>query len=100
MQNQRIPVVWLFAAAADAHVLGAVKDAMSEGIVIPVLVGDEAKINTLIEELNMDKSKLEIVNEPDDVKACKKAITLIREGKAEFPDERACCYRSYPESCP
>ncbi len=71
------------AAAADAHVLGAVKDAMDDGIVIPVLVGDEAKINALIDELNMDKSKLEIINEPDDVKACKKAVALIREGKAE-----------------
>lgn len=71
------------AAAADAHVLGAVKDAMDDGIVIPVLVGDEAKINALIDELNMDKSKLEVINEPDDVKACKKAVALIREGKAE-----------------
>lgn len=72
------------AAAADAHVLGAVKDAMNEGIVFPVLVGDEAKINTLVDELGMDRAKLEIVNEPNDVKACKKAVSLIREGKAEF----------------
>lgn len=71
------------AAAADAHVLGAVKDAVEAGIVFPVLVGDESKINSILAELNMDKSKLEIINEPNDVKACQKAVALIREGNAE-----------------
>ncbi len=72
------------AAAADAHVLGAVKDAMNEGIVFPILVGDETKINQMVDELKMDRTKLEIVNEPNDVKACQKAVSLIREGKAQF----------------
>jgi phosphate butyryltransferase len=71
------------AAAADAHVLGAVKDAMDEGIVIPILVGDEAKIKTIISDLGMDTSKLEIINEPNDTKACAIAVSLIRDGKAE-----------------
>jgi phosphate butyryltransferase len=71
------------AAAADAHVLGAVKDAVEAGIVFPILVGDESKINSILNDLNMDTSKLEIINEPNDVKACKKAVALIREGNAE-----------------
>ncbi|MEA1874053.1 MAG: bifunctional enoyl-CoA hydratase/phosphate acetyltransferase [Bacteroidota bacterium] len=71
------------AVAADAHVLGAVKDAVEAGIVIPILVGDEAKIISILAELNMDKSKLEIINEPNDAKACQKAVALIREGNAE-----------------
>ncbi len=72
------------AAAADAHVLGAVKDAMNEGIVFPILVGDETKINQMVDDLKMDRTKFEIVNEPNDVKACQKAVSLIREGKAQF----------------
>jgi phosphate butyryltransferase len=71
------------AAAADAHVLGAVKDAVEAGIVSPILVGDESKINSILADLKMDTSKLEIINEPNDVKACQKAVALIREGNAE-----------------
>jgi phosphate butyryltransferase len=71
------------AAAADAHVLGAVKDAVEAGIVFPILVGDESKINSILADLKMDTSKLEIINEPNDVKACQKAVALIREGNAE-----------------
>ncbi len=73
----------VIAVAADAHVLGAVKDAMDEGIVIPILVGDESKINSILNDLKIDKSNLEIINEPNDVKACQKAVALIREEKAE-----------------
>ncbi len=71
------------AAAADAHVLSAVKEAMDKGIVNPILVGDAEKIKRVVDEINMDATKIEIINEPDDKKACKRAVTLIKEGKAE-----------------
>lgn len=71
------------AAAADAHVLSAVKDAMDQNIVSPILVGDAEKIKSVVDDIDMDASKIEIVNEPDDKKACQKAVALIREGKAD-----------------
>ncbi|MGM0649836.1 MAG: phosphate acyltransferase, partial [Bacteroidota bacterium] len=71
------------AAAADAHVLAAVKEAMDSDIVSPVLIGDAEKIKSVVEEIDMDAAKIEIVHEPDDKKACQRAVKLIREGKAE-----------------
>ncbi|MEA3449228.1 MAG: bifunctional enoyl-CoA hydratase/phosphate acetyltransferase [Bacteroidota bacterium] len=71
------------AAAADAHVLAAVKEAMDKNIVSPVLVGDAEKIKAVVEEISMDARKIEIIHEPDDKKACQRAVKLIKEGKAE-----------------
>ncbi len=71
------------AAAADAHVLAAVKVAMDKNIVSPVLVGDAEKIKAVVGKINMDAGKIEIIHEPDDKKACQRAVKLIKEGKAE-----------------
>jgi phosphate butyryltransferase len=71
------------AAAADAHVLAAVKVAMDKNIVSPVLIGDAEKIKAVVNEINMDAGKIEIIHEPDDKKACQRAVKLIKEGKAE-----------------
>ncbi len=71
------------AAAADAHVLAAVKEAMDKNIVSPVLVGDAEKIKAVVDKINMDAGKIEIIHEPDDKKACQRAVKLIKEGKAE-----------------
>ncbi|MFO7880611.1 MAG: bifunctional enoyl-CoA hydratase/phosphate acetyltransferase [Bacteroidales bacterium] len=71
------------AAAADAHVLSAVKEAMDNDIVNPILVGDAEKIKAVVDKIKMDAGKIEIINEPDDKKACQRAVSLIKEGKAE-----------------
>lgn len=71
------------AVAADPHVLGAVKDAMEQEIVVPILIGDEKKIRAIVTDLGMDSSKLEIINEPNDVKACRCAVKMIRDGEAD-----------------
>ncbi|MFP4664361.1 MAG: bifunctional enoyl-CoA hydratase/phosphate acetyltransferase [Bacteroidales bacterium] len=71
------------AAAADAHVLSAVKEAMDNDIVNPILVGDAEKIKFVVDKIKMDAGKIEIINEPDDKKACQRAVSLIKEGKAE-----------------
>ncbi len=72
------------AAAHDKHSLEAIKRAMDEGLVKPVLVGDKAQIMPILEELKIEVPEEDIYDEPVVAKACKKAVALINEGKADF----------------
>lgn len=70
-------------AAEDKHALEAVLHAEKEGIVRPILVGDEGKIREILKELNAT-NEYEIYNEPDSNKAAYKAVELVRDNKADF----------------
>ncbi len=71
------------AAAEDIDVLGAVKEATEKGIAEPILVGDEKKIREIAKELNFDLLNIEVINEKDGEKACRKAVSLVSSGQAE-----------------
>ncbi len=72
------------AAAADEQVLEAVMRANKEGIVIPILVGDQDKVSSLCAKVGFDLTGIQLIHEPDGYKAAEKAVRLIREGKAEI----------------
>jgi phosphate butyryltransferase len=72
------------AAAADEPVLEAVMKATGEGIVVPILVGDEVAVKKICSGIGFDLSGIEIIHEPDGYKAAVKAVQLIREGKADI----------------
>lgn len=72
------------AAAADEHSLQAVKQAVDEGLVKPVLVGDKPEIIKILKEIGLEVPDEDIYDEPDIAEASKKAVALIREGKADF----------------
>ncbi|MCX7862262.1 MAG: bifunctional enoyl-CoA hydratase/phosphate acetyltransferase [Bacteroidales bacterium] len=72
------------AAAADEPVLEAVYQASKEGIIEPILIGNEEQIKQICTKLNISFEKVEIVNEPDDAKASALAVKYVREGKAEI----------------
>jgi phosphate butyryltransferase len=72
------------AAAADKAVLDAVHKAMKEDIILPVLVGDQKKIESLAGELGMSLESITIYNEPDPAKASVKAVSLIKQGEADI----------------
>lgn len=55
------------AVAQDAPILEAVKAAKEKGIADAILVGDEAKIREVADQIGMDLTGYEIVNEPDDI---------------------------------
>lgn len=82
--KQKITRKLVVAAAADEAVLIAVKNAYSEGIIIPILVGDHTLIKKIAKEIAFDISKIEIFDEPDAIKASVKAVSIIKEGKAEI----------------
>ena len=72
------------AAANDDHTLGAVKKAMDEGIVKPLLVGDKEKILEVCAQVGLDVPEEDIYDVKDNGEAAAKAVALINEGKADF----------------
>jgi len=72
------------AAAADLHVLEAIKKAVSLKIVKPLLVGNQKEIIRLAASVGLLREDYELFDEPDDATACIKAVSLIKEGKAEI----------------
>lgn len=72
------------AAAADKHVLEAVRDAQKEGIIIPILVGEKASIEKIAAEIDFNIAGLEIIDIANPVQASIKAVALIREGSADI----------------
>lgn len=72
------------AAAGDEHTLEAVLHAREEGIIEPVLVGDKAVIVKILEQLGETVPEEDIYDEAELSTACEKAVSLVREGKADF----------------
>jgi len=72
------------AAAGDRDVLEALKNAESQGIVEPVLVGIKLKIQEICKEIGYNCDKLEIIDVEDRFEASLVASQLIRDGKAEI----------------
>lgn len=72
------------AVAADAHTLEAAMEARSAGLVSPVLVGDRAKILSILADMGETVPEADIYDEPEEVAACEKAVALVREGAASF----------------
>ena len=72
------------AAAGDEHTIEAALRARAEGIVTPVLVGDKAVIDQVLEELGERVPDEDIYDVPDLAESARKAVSLVREGKAHF----------------
>jgi len=70
------------AAAADTPALEAVKNACSENIIEPVLVGDEKGIREIAEKISFDLNGIQIIDESNPVAASVKAVAVIRAGDA------------------
>ena len=72
------------AYANDAHTIEAVYSAVEKGIINATLTGDETNIKKICQEHGLDVSKLEIVHEPNELKAAALAVQLINEGKGDI----------------
>ncbi len=78
------PMRVILAAAGDEHSLEAIAHAMGEGIVKPVLVGDQAKIDEILAKLGVEIPAEDIYDVPDADAAAKRAVELVHEGKGDF----------------
>lgn len=72
------------ACANDSHSIGAALDAMKEGIVRPVLVGEAAAMKPILAERGVDESEVDLCDCADLQRSCAMAVQLIREGKGDF----------------
>src|SRR5215470_8548613 len=61
---------------------GAVEAAQA-GLIDPILVGPAARIEQTAKAANVDLGKLEIVDAPHSMDAAKKAVDLVKQGRAE-----------------
>ncbi len=72
------------AVAGDLHTLEAVIHAANEGVIAPVLVGDQAKITSILKDLGAVVAEEDIFDEVNEDLACELAVRLVKEGKADF----------------
>ncbi len=72
------------AAAQDAEVLKAVHKAVDYGLANAILVGDSDKIQEILSEEGVSPQEFEIIHEPDKAEACKRAVMLVSENRADI----------------
>ncbi|MRZ81558.1 phosphate butyryltransferase [Paeniclostridium sordellii] len=82
--KERGPKTISVACSQDKEVLIAVEMAKKEGIANAILVGDIEKTNTIANELNIDLSGYDLIDEKDLTQASLKAVSLVSEGKADM----------------
>lgn len=68
----------------DSHTIEAVYDAYNEGLVDPILFGDQQVIEQVCQELGIDSSVFQIVDEKNDVKAANLAVAAVAAGQADM----------------
>ncbi|MBE6033665.1 MAG: bifunctional enoyl-CoA hydratase/phosphate acetyltransferase [Clostridiales bacterium] len=79
-QKKKVVVV----AAHDEHTLEGINRAYENGIIVPVLIGDKAKIKSIIKKEGFSFLEAEIIDISDDIEAAYTAVRMIRERKADF----------------
>src|SRR4026207_817604 len=66
----------------ESALTGAVEAAQA-GLINPILVGPAAKIEQVAKSANIDLGNLEIVDAEHSVDSAKKAVDLVKQGRAE-----------------
>jgi Phosphotransacetylase len=71
------------AVAQDSEVLEAVKTAQDAGLIRPILVGNGDLIKPLLRKVSLS-CDIPVLHEEDDSQAALRAVSLVREGKADI----------------
>ena len=77
--KRRVAVV----PAQDEHALEAISHAYKDGMVEPVLIGDEPKIREILAQIGTDADKLTIIHVEDPAEAIQKAADMARDGEVD-----------------
>jgi phosphate acetyltransferase len=77
------PVAAAVAHPCDQSSLTAAVDAAEAGLILPVLVGPEAKIRGVAEQFGLDISRYRLVDAPHSHAAAATAVEIVRAGRAE-----------------
>ena len=72
------------ASGHDPDVIGALKQAKEINLADAILVGDTSKIEAAAQVAGFELSEGQVIHEPDEVQAARRAIALVREGSANL----------------
>ncbi len=77
------PLLTAVVHPVDKNALQGAIEAAKDGLIIPLLIGPEAKIWAVAEEEGIDLSAYSVIPTEHSHAAAEKAVELVREGKAE-----------------
>ncbi|MGB0659759.1 MAG: bifunctional enoyl-CoA hydratase/phosphate acetyltransferase [Mangrovicoccus sp.] len=77
------PMPTAVVAPEEPNSLGGAILAAEHTIILPILIGDEAKIKAAAEELGKDISGYELIHQPNHRAASAEAVAMIHSGKAK-----------------
>jgi len=77
------PVTVAVAHPCDRNALEAALDAAEMGLIVPILVGPQARIRQAADEAKFDISALTLIDTPHSHASAARAVELVREGKAQ-----------------
>jgi len=84
IQNQ-IKKRIVLCGSQDEIALDAVVRAKHKGFVAPILIGDQEKTSELLEALGENAADYQLIHEPRELRAARKAIQMIQDGEADIP---------------
>lgn len=82
--RRETPAVTIVAHPCDETSLRGALEAAEAGLIVPVLVGPEARIRAVASDHGLDLGRHEIVDAAHSHAAAARAVALIREGKGEL----------------
>ena len=68
----------------DDHTISAASQAIDLGLVDVILVGDQAIIEQVCRQENIDMSKFTVVHNPVELKAVAQAVQMVKDGEGDF----------------
>lgn len=71
------------AVAEDENTVGALVEAQQMGFAIPILIGNEEKIEKTLRKENAIPEDFRIINIPDHILATKEAVRMVRNNEAD-----------------
>lgn len=74
----------IVAASADEPVLLAVKEAMNQNIIAPILIGDKQLTIEIATKIGFNLEGIQIIDEKSPAKASKIAVGMIKDGEGEI----------------
>ena len=78
------PIKVVIVNAGKAISIVSAKQAVNEGLIEPVFIGDKKVIKKLANDINWDVSKYEIIDEPIENKTAPLAAKMASEGKVKI----------------
>src|SRR6201988_1428015 len=78
------PVPTAVAHPCEASALAGAVEAGAKGVIVPILVGPEEKIEEIAFKNGIDLGKSKIVDVPHSHASAAKAVELVRNGQAEL----------------